>query len=244
MSLPIAKSVLPLERAEELILTLAGVISARIVAGDNGSIEAVHVLTGDDTPPKQTVRNVESALLAHLGLKIDHRKISVAISSEKRDGGAAPMNGSVDNEVQLQLATRMPGRRLYFEDVEVRGSRAKGVTCKVSLRKGKQVFTGEASGVESDRSRVELAARATLEAIVAVESSDAAAPEGARMLSFHGVRIIDAFERNFVFVCIMVQAGRGSKLLTGTCEINESAETAGALAVLDATNRWMDFDHG
>jgi len=28
-------------------------------------------------------------------------------------------------------------------------------------------------------------------------------------------------------------------LLTGTCEVRESLETAGALAVLDATNRWL-----
>lgn len=241
MSLPIAKSVLPLERAEELILTLAGVISARIVAGDNGAIEAVHVLTGDDVPPKQTVRNVESALLAHLGLKIDHRKISVAISNEKRAN--ADIGGIHNNEVQLQLATRVPGRRIYFEDVEIRGSRAKGVTCRVTLRKGKQSFTGEASGVETDRSRVELAARATLTALISVEAAENGADTQQRMLAFHGVKVIDAFERNFVFVCVMVQSGRNSKLLTGTCEINESAETAGALAVLDATNRWMDFDH-
>ena len=28
-------------------------------------------------------------------------------------------------------------------------------------------------------------------------------------------------------------------MLTGSCEVRESAETAAVLAVLDATNRWM-----
>jgi hypothetical protein len=29
-------------------------------------------------------------------------------------------------------------------------------------------------------------------------------------------------------------------LLTGSCEIKDSAETASALAVLNATNRWVE----
>jgi hypothetical protein len=29
-------------------------------------------------------------------------------------------------------------------------------------------------------------------------------------------------------------------MLTGSCWLRESAETAGVLAVLDATNRWID----
>jgi len=41
---PIAGSVLPIKRAEELILTLPGVISARIIAGDSGAIDQIHVL--------------------------------------------------------------------------------------------------------------------------------------------------------------------------------------------------------
>ena len=35
---------------------------------------------------------------------------------------------------------------------------------------------------------------------------------------------------------------RLTALLTGTCEVQESLETAGALAVLDATNRWLAIE--
>ncbi|MGD8726138.1 MAG: hypothetical protein PVH40_00770, partial [Gemmatimonadales bacterium] len=49
-----------------------------------GEVTAVHILTHAGTSPKQMVRNVESALLAQLGLKIDHRKISVAQTAEVR----------------------------------------------------------------------------------------------------------------------------------------------------------------
>ena len=80
----IAGSVLPIQRAEELLATLPGVISARIVAGPTGAVAEIHILTTTDVTPKQTVRNVESALIAHLGMRVSHKKISVAMSDDSR----------------------------------------------------------------------------------------------------------------------------------------------------------------
>src|SRR5581483_10105028 len=59
-----------------------GVISARIVAAHNGAVDEIHLLTTTEVSPKQTVRNVESALIAHLGMRVSHKKISVATSDE------------------------------------------------------------------------------------------------------------------------------------------------------------------
>lgn len=67
-----------LAQAEELLATLPGVVSVRIEATPAGDVVAIHVLTSVEVAPKQTVRNIESALLAHLGLRVDHRKVSVA----------------------------------------------------------------------------------------------------------------------------------------------------------------------
>ena len=53
------------------------------------------------------------------------------------------------------------------------------------------------------------------------------------------MKIVDAFEREFVFVGVTARWGRDTALLTGSCEIRDSAETASVLAVLDATNRWI-----
>ena len=65
------------KRAENLLQSLESVLSARVVVSPVGEITEVHVLANSGTGPKQVVRNVESALLAHLGIKVDHRKISV-----------------------------------------------------------------------------------------------------------------------------------------------------------------------
>ena len=52
LSSAIGGSVLPLARAEELIGSLTDVVSARISAAENGSIDTIHVLvTGDVSLP-------------------------------------------------------------------------------------------------------------------------------------------------------------------------------------------------
>lgn len=250
MTSPIAGSVLPIKRAEELILTLPGVISARIIAGDSGAIDQIHVLTTSELTPKQMVRNIESALIAHLAMRIDHRKISVATTTEQQKAKpklhepdvetASPPERQERVEAREAAAPPAPrtgpfARRLYFEDVEVRGSRSKGLSCRVTLRKGTASYIGEALGIEGDRSRVELAARATLLAI-----ADADNREG--QLGVQGVKVFDAFDRTFVFVAVSVRSGRENKVLTGSVELRESQESAGVLAVLDATNRWIEHN--
>src|SRR5690606_10350911 len=67
-----------IQEAERLLLSLKGVVAARVVARPGGEVEEIHLLTTDEVKPKQTVRNVESALLSQLDLQVDHRKISVA----------------------------------------------------------------------------------------------------------------------------------------------------------------------
>lgn len=248
----IAGSVLPIKRAEELLSTLPGVIAARIIASDSGAVDEIHVLTTAEITPKQTVRNIESALIAHLGMRVDHRKISVATSLDPRrpkdakgEGAGAPVAGAVGASTAPQPTVAAPTpaapvaaqrevvrRPFYFEDVEVRRSRATGITCRVTLSKGEKSFIGEAEGMENERSRIELAARAALRAIAEGEP-------GVRPLDLGGAKLIEAFDREFVFVGVTAQQSRASVLLTGSCEVKDSAETASVLAVLDATNRWL-----
>jgi hypothetical protein len=237
-SSPIAGTLLPIQRAEELLATLPGVISARIISGPGGEVNEIHLLTTDELGPKQTVRNVESALLAHLGMRVSHKKISVATSNDpsaRATRSTAPEADRISGEVvAVAMGPQIPKRRIYFEDVEVRRSRTKGVTCRVTLRKADMTFVGEAEGMESEKLRIELAARATLTALGQAEGPT-------RALALEGVKTLEAFDREFVFVGITARVGRDTMLLTGSAEVRESPETAGVLAVLDATNRWVEM---
>ena len=231
----IAGSVLPIKKAEELLATLPGVIAARIVASELGAVDEIHILTTAEVTPKQTVRNVESALIAHLGMKVDHRKISVATTIEPQKVIREPQTAQGDEGEEKGAENGVPSRRvLYFEHVEVRRSRTKGVTCRVTLSKGEQSYIGEAEGLDSERSRCELAARAALTAILQAEG-------GSRSLALDGCKLVDAFERSFVFAGVTAREGREASLLTGSCEVKDSPETAAVLAVLDATNRWIEL---
>lgn len=236
-SSPIAGTVLPLQKAEELLSSLPGVISARIVAGPSGAVDEIHLLTTTEVLPKQTVRNVESALLAHLGMRVSHKKISVATSNEpsmRRSGEFQSAAVATPSSTPAVGASGEVRRRLYYEDVEVRRSRSRGVACKVTLRKGDETYVGEADGPESDRQRIELAGRATLAAISASEG-------GVRTLALEGCRQIDAFDKQFVFCAVAAKQGRETALLTGSAEVRDSSEQSAVLAVLDATNRWVEY---
>ena len=73
-----------IQEAEKLLLSLKGVVSARVIAPPGGEVEEIHLLTTEEVKPKQAVRNVESALLAHLDLDVDHRVISVAQTKDRQ----------------------------------------------------------------------------------------------------------------------------------------------------------------
>jgi hypothetical protein len=187
-------------------------------------------------------------------MRVDHRKISVATTLENRKTDVEPVPApvapavtppappvtSAPSRASTATASQVTGqslaaagpRQLFFEDVEVRRSRSKGISCRVTLRKGDQSYTGEAEGMENERSRLELAGRAALKAIAELDSS-------ARVLDLGGARVVEAFDREFVFAAVTAQMVRETVLLTGTCEVKESPETASVLAVLDATNRWL-----
>lgn len=236
---PVAGTLLPIQRAEELLGTLPGVLNVRIISGATGEVSEVHVLTTTSVSPKQTVRNVESALLAQLGMRVSHKKISVATSEGPaaeaiRASRVTPPAGAMQEMTEESTGLRARKRRLYFEDVEVKRSRASGMSCRVTIRQGEEIFVGEATGLESDRLRVETAARA---AMAAVLQADVAR----RTLSFEGARTLNAFEREFVFVALTTRLGRETALLTGSAEIKDGVETASVLAVLDATNRWVEL---
>jgi hypothetical protein len=61
----------------------------------------------------------------------------------------------------------------------------------------------------------------------------------AQFVAVEGCRMFEAFDAEHVFVGISARDGRDRVLLTGSCQVKDSPETASVLAVLDATNRWL-----
>src|SRR3989442_13422220 len=212
------------KRAENLIAGLTGILSARVVVTPLGEVSEIHVLTSSDIQPKQVVRNIESALMAQLGVKIDHRKISVAQTADVRP---------IEQMQEEAVRTRAKKRVVIFQGLEVRPSeRPQRVQIRVRLSFEGKEAEAEEQGTDTARNRVEAAARAASLCLDELLPDNSVALEGAQ--------IIEAFDRKFVFVAVHGLGGREAQLLTGTCEIRESPERSAVLAVLDATNRWVD----
>jgi hypothetical protein len=210
-------------RAETLLQSLEGVLSARVVTTPLGEVSEVHILAKHGTGPKQIVRNVESALLAQLGLKVDHRKISVAQTAE-----VSP----IDVLEQDAVKQRALQRAVLFEDCRVIPGRKHRIEVHVTLAFDGKSASGMEECADTPKSRIEAAARAAASVVDQLLGDHSVELEGAKQ--------IDAFEKSFVVAAVHGLGGREVVVLAGAVEIRDSAERSAVLAVLDATNRWAD----
>ena len=223
-----------IQEAERLLLSLPGVVSARVVGRPGGDVDEIHLLTTTEIKPKQTVRNVESALLAHLDLPIDHRKISVAQTSESRQDLPEP-----GLPVHIMPPPKAHESRLLFYGHQMESERSNQVRHKVEIEWQGERYVGEASAADLMRPKLEAVATATLRAVEAALAENLEDNRQSPTLSLDGVKIIEAFDRKFVLVAVHAMAGRNLSRLAGTNVADESMDRAAILATLQATDRWV-----
>ena len=225
---PTAKPEWSIEGAEALLNSLKGVVSARIVARPGGVIEEIHVLTEGEVQAKQTVRNVESALLAHFGLEIDHRKVSVAQTGGEQEEAV---------EAFQWVGSRRDERRFLFVTHRVETGRGHQVRTVVTVEWGDEQYEGDATGADKPRARLETTAEATLAAIG--KAIVALIGEGEVALSVDGVKTIEAFDGLFVLVAIHAIHGRSITALAGAAAVEDTVDRAVILGTLQAADRWV-----
>ncbi|MGE3821556.1 MAG: hypothetical protein AB7I30_19270 [Isosphaeraceae bacterium] len=227
--MPPVKEGWTVERAEELLRSLTGVVSARVVTDSKGEVEEIHVLTTDAVGAKQTVRNVESALYAHLDLTVDHRRISVAQTKEapRRNGDAAPANGFGKE-----------GRILFHRHL-AEPERAHRIRYQVEVELQGQRYTGDASGADVPRSRLDTVAHATLRGVEAAVAAGRGEEPPAVSLELDGVRLVEAFERTYALVAVHAIGARGIMRLSGAAPVDGNPDRAVIMATLQATDRWV-----
>lgn len=283
-----------LRRTERLITALTGVVSARVVLNHKGHVDEIHVLATDEVVPKQVVRNVQSALMAELETRVDHRKISVAPldppgvatkprdirelapdpprKEQKVDAGAqgqtkrfgvhapkpvgdepstgsahstprpqpdtfAPGYASSGRSSELDPASAPAGYRILFLGHGVDSIRSQRLRLRVALDWKGRRFVGESQALDLVRSRSEGFASATLRGLERVLDPEGRGAAAAGSLSLDGVRIIKAFERQFVVVAVSAFLGGRHTSLTGAAAVGDSLDRAVILSTLQATDR-------
>ncbi len=211
-------------RAENLLTSLQGVLSARVEVSPMGEVTAVHILTHAGTAAKQMVRNVESALLAQLGLKVDHRKISVAQTADVR-----PIETLERSAVRDQALRRS----VVFGHLDIVSASERRARVRVTLLVGGDEVAAEEEVADTMRARMYGAARAAITILGGVVEGGA--------LHLDGVKLVEAFEKRLSVVGVQALADRDPETVLGTAPVRDSVERAAVLAVLDATNRWVQF---
>lgn len=202
----------PRQRSEvEVAVTeIPGVRGARLVPGFDRQVDELHVLTTVDRSAKQTVRDVQTVLMARFGISTDHRVISVA-QLEERQGRPALRGRPVIAEVGVVRTGTMLEACVVLQD---RSATHRGV----------------ASGAATPGGRRRAVAQATLRAIAPLLG-------GSASLELEAVENVDLAGRSLVTVVVEFRAGRRQLGLAGAALVHDTTDDAVTCAVLDALNR-------
>ncbi|RJQ08295.1 MAG: hypothetical protein C4551_05420 [Bacillota bacterium] len=196
---------------EEVIRQIREVMAVRVIAGESGEIEEIHVLAGNGRGPKQIVRDIESSLMARFGVSIDHKKISVA---QVEEGSS-----------QQSWGTGRP--RLIGVRFTVDASRAEA---EVQVEFDDVVHTGRADGPATALNKLRVVAEATLGAIGEYFNSNC-------QLALDDVEIVGMRSRRIVLTVMSLLTESGEEILTGTSLVKGAEADAIARSVMDALNR-------
>jgi hypothetical protein len=201
---------------ESTLMRLRGVASVRVVTDGRDEIAEIHVLADQGRHPKQIGRDIESALFSEFGVRIDHRKISIA---QVRETEAPPAEA-----------------RLKFLSIDYSIDRT-SARARVSVGRGEDAFVGVASmATVKDVDQEELVARATLEAVQEFLRGTSVA-DGDVAMEIRDFSRLARNGRSFFVVTVRVGGERGEVELIGSALIRDDPWRAAAYATLDALNR-------
>ncbi len=210
-------------RAEDVIKKLRDV-SAVSVLVDDGRIHEVHITTTSNRTPKQLVRDVESALEAEMGIRVDHRCVSVAQKKESGEEAEIPELSVADFCVP-----ETNSQRVRFGSVNVNFSELRG-HAKVELWLDAHESAGFAEGSCDQYDVNRLIATATLQCIQQLIAEECS-------FSLGDVEVIRLGPDEVVVANIKFLWGRTDRTLVGSTVVSQNLHQSVVYAVLDAVNR-------
>lgn len=192
---------------------LRGVHSAKIHA-EGEEITEVHVVADDRRRPKGIVRDVVTTLYVRHGIRIDHQKVSVAVSCAHPIEERLP--GSVgDAEGRLRVSSVQLAR----EEQVLRAT--------VEIQAGSRTAEASHEALATRANQLRVVAAATLEAVSRMI-------EGGPHLHLEEARRIALGNLPVVLVHVIVVRKDGEHSLIGCCAALDGRLDAAAGAVLDA----------
>ena len=208
--------------------------SARIIADDAGGILEVHVVADTERSAKMVARDVESMLVAKLGLSIDHRKISVAqveLEAEETAEGEPTRHAEAPAEPPAGLHLAAEDKRIEFVGVSLAQSNLVA-QARVELVRDGVGTVAEATGADSTDSVLRIVAEATMEAVQRYF-------ENGGLFTVTAVEQMTVGGKPIVVVVVAHVFERSERMLVGACLTGGDVPRAVALSTLDAVNRFL-----
>ncbi len=199
---------------EREINRLDGVTSCRVLS-TGVEIEEIHVISPPDRTPKKIVRDIESLLLVHFGIRIDHRRISVVQlgqATSPLEGLARPRIARVD-----------------------KATTSAGVEVRVEIDSQGRTVIGMASA-EPGESDSHLSSRALLLALEQLLNREG-------VLSVHEVASIRVGPQELVIALLRSRLGEPEEVLVGASVARGDPLRDAARATFDAVNRKLVRAH-
>jgi hypothetical protein len=220
----------------ELLRMIRGVEAVDVRIAPDGTIDSVEVRIAESRSTTRVIRDIESALMSGLGLKVDHRAIRImngrsnghdpgyAVTEEDLGTGAGgddPPQYPVDDTDRIRLlgVRCQPDGRGY---------------CEVTVEIAHEDQRSSATVREADtrRGRMQSSARAALEAV-------AKSSAGAGMaLGLDGLEEFEVGDEDGLLAVLTVLQGRERRRFHGAALEHADPESSAARAVLDGLNRY------
>lgn len=207
--------------------------------GPDGEIESVQVQLAEGRSTARVIRDIESALMSGLGLRIDHRAIHV--SNGRGNGSASHISaqslqtGTEKDETPDYPISEVDRLRLH----DVRCHRDGSGYCEVTveIEEDDRLVTAMVRDADTRRGRMLASARAAIEAVARTSSPGVA-------LGLDGLEEFEIADEDALLAVLTVSVGRERRRFHGAALEHADPENASARAVLDGLNRyWVARDN-
>jgi hypothetical protein len=222
----------------DLLRLIRGVEAVEVRVAPDGSIDSVEVRIAESRSTARVIRDIESALMSGLGLRIDHKAIHIANGAGNGSAGGYatepmfPIPGEEDPEYPTPEGDRI---RLVSVQCEPDSRGYCQVTVEI-LYDGRKVKAAIRE-VDTRRGRMQAAARGAIDAV----------GKSAGVFAAFGLDGLEEFEvgdEDGILAVLTVLQGRERRRFHGAALEHADPESAAARAVLDGLNRYWAAPEG
>lgn len=196
------------KEVESFLTNIKSVLSCKIIADKNNVINEIHVLSDNSRHTKQIARDVRSALLSNFNITVDYKIISVA-------------------QIIKNLSVNTDFRLVY--DGYSNETTSDYIKIHVNLSWNDKEYSGESSGIKSEKNILKVTAMATLDAIKNSIGLECFISEDIQVHKIAGQEVI-------ISAITHIDRGEENVLIGSSIVINNRIDST-VKSILDAINR-------